>query len=45
MVCIKPAMHIMHKPFVTAPRRRQEHSAEFKRELVAEPVRNFVCEA
>ena len=35
MVCIKPVMHIMDKPVVRAPRRRREHSAEFKRELVA----------
>ena len=35
MVCIKAVMHIMDKPVVRAPRRRREHSAEFKRELVA----------
>ena len=35
MVCIKPVMHIMDKPVVRSPRRRREHSAEFKRELVA----------
>lgn len=35
MVCIKPVMHIMDKPVVRAPRRRREHSAEFKRGLVA----------
>jgi transposase len=35
MVCIKPLMHIMDKPVVRAPRRRREHSAEFKAELVA----------
>jgi transposase len=35
MVCIKPVMHIMDKQVVRAPRRRREHSAEFKRELVA----------
>ena len=35
MVCIKPVMHIMDKPVVRAPRRRREHSAEFKRDLVA----------
>ncbi len=35
MVCIKPAMHIMDKQVVRAPRRRREHSVEFKRELVA----------
>ena len=34
MVCIKPVMHIMDKQAVRAPRRRREHSAEFKRELV-----------
>jgi transposase len=35
MVCIKPLMHIMDKPVVRTPRRRREHSAEFKEELVA----------
>ena len=35
MVCMKPVMHIMDKQVVRAPRRRREHSAEFKRELVA----------
>jgi transposase len=35
MVCIKPLMHIMDKPVVRTPRRRREHSAEFKRDLVA----------
>ena len=35
MVCIKPVMHIMDKQVLRAPRRRREHSAEFKRELVA----------
>ena len=35
MVCIKPLMHIMDKPVVRALRRRREHSAEFKKELVA----------
>ena len=35
MVCIKPLVHIMDKPVVRAPRRRREHSAEFKKELVA----------
>ena len=34
MVCIKLLMHIMDKPVVRTPRRRREHSAEFKRELV-----------
>ena len=28
-------MHIMDEPVVRAPRRRREHSAEFKRDLVA----------
>ncbi len=35
MVCIKPVMHIMDKQVVRAPRRRREHSTEFKRDLVA----------
>lgn len=35
MVCIKAVMHIMDKQVVRAARRRREHSAEFKRELVA----------
>jgi transposase len=35
MVCFKPVMHIMDEQVVRAPRRRREHSAEFKRELVA----------
>jgi len=35
MVCIKPVVHIMDKQVVRAPRRRREHSAEFKRELIA----------
>ena len=35
MVCIKPVMHIMDKQVVRAPRRRREHSVEFKRDLVA----------
>ena len=35
MVCIKPVMHIMDKQVVRALRRRREHSAEFKRDLVA----------
>ena len=35
MVCIKPVMHIMDKQVARAPHRRREHSAEFKRELVA----------
>ena len=35
MVCIKPVVHIMDKQVVRTPRRRRDHSAEFKRELVA----------
>ena len=35
MVCIKPVLHIMDKQVVGAPRRRREHSVEFKRDLVA----------
>ena len=35
MVCIKAVMHIMDKQVVRARRRRREHSAEFKRDLVA----------
>ncbi len=35
MVCIKAVMHIMDKQVVRAPGRRREHSAEFKRDLVA----------
>ena len=35
MVCIELVMHIMDKQVVRARRRRREHSAEFKRELVA----------
>ena len=35
MVCIKAVMHIMDEPVVRAPRRRREHSVEFKRDLVA----------
>ncbi len=34
MVRIEPGMHIMDKQ-VVRERRRREHSAEFKRELVA----------
>ncbi|CAN5884811.1 hypothetical protein BH11PSE8_BH11PSE8_18950 [soil metagenome] len=34
MVCIKTVMHIMYNPVVRTPRRRHEHSDEFKRELV-----------
>ena len=35
MVCIKSVMHIMDKQVVGASGRRREHSAEFKRDLVA----------
>lgn len=35
MVCIKPVVHIMNKEVVVSVRRRREHSAEFKRVLVA----------
>ena len=35
MVCIRPVMHIMDREVVRSARRRREHSAEFKRELVA----------
>ncbi len=35
MVCIKALTHIMGKQVVGAPRRRRDHSAERKRELVA----------
>jgi len=35
MVCIKPLMHIMDKSVVRTPRRRREHSPQFKRDLVA----------
>ena len=35
MVCTKLLMHIMDKPVVGTLRRRREHSAEFKRDLVA----------
>ena len=35
MVCIKAVMHIMDKEVVRSARRRPEHSAEFKRALVA----------
>jgi transposase len=45
MVCIKPLMHIMDKPVVRAPRRRREHSAEFKRELVARSLQPGVSVA
>jgi transposase len=45
MVCIKPVMHIMDKQVVRAPRRRREHSAEFKRELVARSLQPGVSVA
>jgi transposase len=45
MVCIKPVMHIMDKPVVRAPRRRREHSAEFKQELVARSLQPGVSVA
>ena len=45
MVCIKPLMHIMDKPVVRAPRRRREHSAEFKQELVARSLQPGVSVA
>jgi len=35
MVCIKQVMHFMDKQVVRSPRRRREHSAGFKRDLVA----------
>jgi transposase len=35
MVCIKPVMHMMNRQVVRVPRRHREHSAQFKRELVA----------
>ena len=45
MVCIKPVMHIMDKPVVRTQRRRREHSAEFKRELVARSLKPGVSVA
>lgn len=45
MVCIKPLMHIMDKPVVRTPRRRREHSAEFKRDLVARSLQPGVSVA
>jgi transposase len=45
MVCIKPVMHIMDKAVVRAPRRRREHSAEFKQELVARSLQPGVSVA
>lgn len=45
MVCIKPPMHIMDKPVVRTPGRRREHSAEFKRDLVARSLQPGVSVA
>jgi transposase len=45
MVCIKPVMDIMDKAVVRAPRRRREHSAEFKQELVARSLQPGVSVA
>lgn len=45
MVCIKPLMHIMDMPVVRSPRRRREHSAEFKRDLVARSLQPGVSVA
>ena len=45
MVCIRPVMHIMDKQVVRAPRRRREHSAEFKRDLVARSLESGVSVA
>jgi transposase len=45
MVCIKPVMHIMDKAVVRSPRRRREHSAEFKQELVARSLQPGVSVA
>jgi transposase len=45
MVCIKAVMHIMDKAVVRAPRRRREHSAEFKQELVARSLQPGVSVA
>lgn len=45
MVCIKPVMHIMDKAVVRAPRRRREHRAEFKQELVARSLQPGVSVA
>jgi len=44
-VCIKPVVHIMDKAVVRAPRRRREHSAEFKQELVARSLQPGVSVA
>ena len=45
MVCIKPVVHIMDKAVVRVPRRRREHSAEFKQELVAHSLQPGVSVA
>ena len=45
MVCIKAVMHIMNKAVVRAARRRREHSAEFKQELVARSLQPGVSVA
>ena len=45
MVCIKLVMHIMDKQVVRALRRRREHSAAFKRELVARSLEPGVSAA
>jgi len=45
MVCIKLLMHIMDKSVVRTPRRRREHSPEFKRELVARSLQPGVSVA
>jgi transposase len=45
MVCIKAVVHIMDKRVVRAPRRRREHSAEFKRDLVARSLESGVSVA
>jgi transposase len=45
MVCIKPVVHIMDKAVARAPRRRREHSAEFKQELVARSLQPGVSVA
>jgi transposase len=45
MVCIEPVMHIMDKAVVRTPRRRREHSAEFKQELVGRSLQPGVSVA
>jgi len=45
MVCIKSIVHIMDKAVVRAPRRRREHSAEFKQELIARSLQPGVSVA